>query len=518
MGLGFGALGFLLVVAVRGTVDDEDERPLPPPTEVADAGDAAVDGDRPTKADGASAADGGPSTDAAADAESAPAAPPAPPPPPPVFRVASLAGDSSLTLADGTLGHRPFLTALAAAGVGLKECYRVLRAIGKVRNMNHTSPTDAFHVAKEKGSGHVVAFEYVTSPVDVFQARDEGGVLAAKKLELHLDTRHLALLVKVGADLKASVVKAGFDEEILKSIDDALDGHAELADIHPGARLRVLAVEQRLEGALLRYASVDAVEYLAADAPLGAAPLRVYRFPPFDPDKTGATRAPTYYDAKGQQPYHGGWRIPVPSARIASRFNPHRMHPTLHVVMPHNGVDFAAPTGTPIYAAASGTVKTAGDSGPCGNMVQIEHSAPPNSLISSYCHMSRFAAGIHVGEHVETRQLIGYVGQTGRATGPHLHFAIKKNGVFIDPLAMKLDGVRVVPPSQRDEFDELRATLDKALDAIAAPPAPAPVPPAAPATGDGGPPVATDAGAVDAAVDAPPDAAPEEIFDDPAIP
>ena len=77
--------------------------------------------------------------------------------------------------------------------------------------------------------------------------------------------------------------------------------------------------------------------------------------------------------------------------------------------MPHNGVDFAAPTGTPIYAAASGTVKTAGDSGPCGNMVQIEHNA---GIISSYCHMSRFAAGVHVGEHVDTRQLIGYVGHS----------------------------------------------------------------------------------------------------------
>jgi murein DD-endopeptidase MepM/ murein hydrolase activator NlpD len=100
-------------------------------------------------------------------------------------------------------------------------------------------------------------------------------------------------------------------------------------------------------------------------------------------------------------------------------------------------------------------------------MVQIEHTA---GIISSYCHMSRYASGIHVGERVEGRQLIGYVGQTGRATGPHLHFAIKRNGIFIDPLAMKLDGVRVVPPSQRDQFDALRAELDKALDGIALPP------------------------------------------------
>jgi murein DD-endopeptidase MepM/ murein hydrolase activator NlpD len=156
----------------------------------------------------------------------------------------------------------------------------------------------------------------------------------------------------------------------------------------------------------------------------------------------------------------------VPLARIASRFNPTRMHPVLHVIMPHNGVDFAAPTGTPIYASASGVVKSAGDSGPCGNMVQIDH---PGGLTSAYCHMSRFAPGLHAGQHVEPRQLIGYVGQTGRATGPHLHFAIKRGDVYIDPLALKLDGMRVVPIPYRDEFAKARADADAALDAISLP-------------------------------------------------
>ena len=378
----------------------------------------------------------------------------------------------------------------------------MLHAVGKVHNMNHTSPTDAFHLAKEKGSGHVVAFEYVTSPVDVFQAKDEAGVLQAKKLDLHLDTKTVAVPVTLSRDLKASVAKAGLEEDVLQRIDDALDGHAELSDLHAGYRLRLLLTTQSLEGAFLRYASLDALELITLDP--SATPLRVYRFPPFDRDKPGATtHAGSYYDTKGQQPYHGGWRIPVPTARIASRFNPRRMHPTLHVVMPHNGVDFAAPVGTPIYAAASGTVKTVGDSGPCGNMVQVEHGAAGQSLISSYCHMSRFASGIHVGEHVETRQLLGYVGQTGRATGPHLHFAIKKNGVFIDPLAMKLDGVRVVPPSQRDAFDTLRADLDKSLDAIALEP-----------VADAGSPLPEP----DAAAPLPVDAGEEPIFDEAQMP
>jgi hypothetical protein len=88
-----------------------------------------------------------------------------------------------------------------------------------------------------------------------------------------------------------------------------------------------------------------------------------------------------------------------------------------------------------------------------------------------YCHLSRFAAGLRVGQHVETRQLIAYVGQTGRVTGPHLHFGMKRGGVFFDPMTLRLDGVRVVPRARRDEFDRRRADLDAELDSI---PLPAP--------------------------------------------
>jgi murein DD-endopeptidase MepM/ murein hydrolase activator NlpD len=137
----------------------------------------------------------------------------------------------------------------------------------------------------------------------------------------------------------------------------------------------------------------------------------------------------------------------------------------LHIVMPHNGVDFAAPPGTPIYATAPGTIRMAGDGGPCGNMVQILHA---NGLVSAYCHMSRFGP-VHTGQHVEGRKLIGYVGQTGRATGPHLHFAVKRGDVFLDPMSMKLDGVRVLPLALREEFERRREELDARLDGVALP-------------------------------------------------
>jgi murein DD-endopeptidase MepM/ murein hydrolase activator NlpD len=99
-------------------------------------------------------------------------------------------------------------------------------------------------------------------------------------------------------------------------------------------------------------------------------------------------------------------------------------------------------------------------------MVQVKH---PNGLITAYCHLQRFAAGLHPGQHLDIRQLVGYVGQTGRATGPHLHFAVKRGAIFVDPLALKLDGVRVLPADQREEFAKTRVELDGVLDGVPLP-------------------------------------------------
>ena len=400
----------------------------------------------------------------------------------PTWRIAALAHDPEVVITSGTIGKRTFLAALSASGLSTKDGFRLLKAFTGVRKFERCGQRDSFTFARDRGSRRLLAFEYTTSPLDVWQARaGDDGELVAKKLDFDLTTKRDDVAFVVTDDLRSSVQKAGLDDDLLATLDDALEGHAELSDIHPGARLRVIATESRVEGAFAGFASVDAVEYFPAAA--GAQPVRVYRFPAGD--DPAADHAPAvdrkkevhvgYYDAPrgGSRTAEAGARR-CRSPRISSRFNPRRMHPVLHIIKPHNGVDFAAPSGTPVYAAASGTVKVAGNGGACGNMVQILHV---NGLVTAYCHLSRFA-DIHAGDHVEARQLIGYVGQTGRATGPHLHFALKRGTTFLDPLGLKLDGVRVVPPSERDAFDQERARLDAELDGIALPSAPPNLPPA----------------------------------------
>ncbi len=397
------------------------------------------------------------------------------PPRPTVWRIAQLAADDSVSLIETPVGRRSLLSALAAAHLGAGDAARIGQSLGTVHNVDRLDPKDTLTVALDKKTAHVVAYELASSPAEVWQGREEAQPdgtlkLLARKLPLRADHVRVGKSLVVGNDLRTSLTDAGLTpvEDVLSMLDDALDGHTELSEIRPGARLRLLGTQEQVEGSFSRWVSLDAVEYFPASSE--AQPVRVYSWGGSENDGNDDgdhdKRSRDWFDAKGRQPVHGGLRSPVPGARIASRFNPHRMHPVLHVVMPHNGVDFAAPVGTPVYAAAAGTVTSVGPAGPCGNRVEITHTG---GITSVYCHLSRFTQGLRTGMHVEQRQLIAYVGQTGRVTGPHLHFGIRKNGVFVDPMSLRLDGFRVVPKGQRDDFDRRRLGLDKELDGIALP-------------------------------------------------
>jgi murein DD-endopeptidase MepM/ murein hydrolase activator NlpD len=360
--------------------------------------------------------------------------------------------DDSVQCVEAIIGKRLFLTAVAKAGITANEAVRLIRAFDGVHRFDRTHPKDSFSFARDRSTHRLLAFEYETVRGDIFQAREVESQLVGKKLDLEIEKRPVSFGMVVGSELKDALTAVSVEHDMLRRLDEALDGHVSLSDIHAGGRLRIVATETRIEGSFARYENVLAVEYQSPRAKVPR--LRVYAF--------GEGKDAAHYNEKGERPFHGGYRFPIALARVTSRFNPRRMHPVLHRVMPHNGVDFAGVTGTPVYAVAAGTLRFAGDSGPCGNMVQIAHT---EGLTSAYCHLSKIAAA-RVNAKVEPGQLLGYVGQTGRVTGPHLHFAMKRNGQFIDPLALKMGGTRALPASQREAFAARRRELDGQLDAI----------------------------------------------------
>jgi len=174
-----------------------------------------------------------------------------------------------------------------------------------------------------------------------------------------------------------------------------------------------------------------------------------------------------FYTPEGASLRKAFLKAPVQFSRISSVFNPSRRHPVLNTIRAHRGVDYAAPTGTPVKAAGAGRVVYRGVKGGFGNVVEIEHSG---KVITRYGHLSRFAQGVGQGSKVEQGQVIAYVGSTGLATGPHLHFEYIERGVFVDPqkAIRRAQPGPPVPAAERDRFALQTGALLAKLDASAA--------------------------------------------------
>jgi murein DD-endopeptidase MepM/ murein hydrolase activator NlpD len=149
-----------------------------------------------------------------------------------------------------------------------------------------------------------------------------------------------------------------------------------------------------------------------------------------------------YYDEHGLAISKTMLKTPLRYVRISSKFDRKRFHPILHVEKAHLGIDYAAPQGTPVWASASGRVVEVGLKRGSGNTIVLAHT---NGLSTRYYHLSRYARGLHVGQQVKQKEVIGYVGMTGLATGPHLHFSVTKNGAFVDPSKLAVNRDAPVP-------------------------------------------------------------------------
>ena len=400
------------------------------------------------------------------------------------WRLSELAKDPSVEIHSGTIDRKSFVEALAEKNVPKAQTYRIMKAFEGTRKFDKCGRKDKFFVALDRATKKVRAFEYEVSALEVYQAReDQSGILAGARLDMKVAEAEVVGAFYVGQNHAAAYQAGGLEDGILDTIDDALGGRISSEAFDEGSTVRVIAVEETALGMFARYKKIVALEYRPADP--AEKPIRVYAF--------NGQEARGYWDERGKQPYAGGWRSPCPGAPVTSHFNPKRMHPVLKRPMPHNGTDLGAPTGTPVYSAYKGTVDWVGPAGPSGNLVTVMH---PNGIQTGYAHLSRFAPGIKVGMKVGVHQLVGYVGSTGRSTGPHLHFSAKKDGKFFDALTLQMDGERVLPPMDRAAFLEVKAELDRRLDAIPLPepppekPAPVAAAPGAPSPAGSAAPVA----------------------------
>ncbi len=191
-------------------------------------------------------------------------------------------------------------------------------------------------------------------------------------------------------------------------------------------------------------------ELLCASLTLNGKPLYIYRFE----QKSGDYN---YYSPTGASMRKGLLRTPIDGARISSGFGLRR-HPVLGYTKQHKGVDFAAPSGTPIMAAGGGTVEKIGPFGSYGNYIRIRHSS---GYATAYAHLSRYASGLHQGQQVPQGRIIGYVGTTGRSSGAHLHYEVLQNNKQINPMKLKLIPSTKLAGNQLNQFRLAKAKLDQ---------------------------------------------------------
>lgn len=254
---------------------------------------------------------------------------------------------------------------------------------------------------------------------DVEVVRTGGGIFQATKYKKLLKHEHVNVDGEITLSLYTDALKAGASPKMLHDMIEACSYDVDFQrDIQPGTEFSLFYDTYKDEESGLERPG----ELLYAKLTLKDKPLEVYRFQaPGD--------VPAYYTATGEAVRKALLRTPIDGARINSGFG-NRKHPILGYTKMHKGVDFAAAKGTPIMAAGDGTVERCGPYSGYGNYICIRHNG---NTKTAYAHLSRYAKGVTNGTKVRQRQVIGYVGATGRATGPHLHFELIQNGKHVNP-------------------------------------------------------------------------------------
>jgi len=382
-----------------------------------------------------------------ARAAAAPAAPPAPAPAPPPERVLAVTT---------RLGRdQTFAQALFKLDVDGADVRAAVDALRGLFPFQRARPGDQLRLERREGERAVHRLSYRQGPADEWVVeRLPDGTLRGSKRPVALTTETTRVAVTLASSLYETLQKAGEDPGLAVLAADVLAWDVDFyQDVRAGDRMAILVEKVFADGRLLRYGEVLAAEYD------GAATGRKRLFRYAAPD--GQT---SYFDDDGQSARRGFLRSPLKYANITSRFG-NRRHPVLGYNRAHEGIDYGAPPGTPVLAVGDGQVKLAGWNGGCGKTVILRHR---NGYETVYCHLSGFA--VSAGKPVSQKQVIGFVGETGLATGPHLHYAVKRGGSFMNPLQLKVPRDAPIPekwlPDFREKISPLRARLVGELAAL----------------------------------------------------
>lgn len=318
------------------------------------------------------------------------------------------------------------------------ETWQEIIGLGKhARHISRVHPGQVMNI--ESKNGFLIALGHSLDPVrTLYIVRQKDGALASFIHEKELQTRVTFGSANIEDSLFLSGKRANIDDNILMQLSEIFGCVVDFAhDVHANDSFKVLYEEQYVEGEKIGTGNVLAIEFNN-----NGKTHQAIRYT--DPQgKVG------YYSPNGMSLKRAFLRTPVKFSRISSYFNHQRKHPILHKIRAHKGVDYVAPTGTPVKAVGDGMIAFQGRKGGYGKTLILEHGEKRSTL---YAHLSGFAKNVGPGKRVSQGQVIGYVGSSGLATGPHLHFEFRVDGQHRDPLTVRLPQSVPVPVHQRQIF------------------------------------------------------------------
>ncbi len=329
----------------------------------------------------------------------------------------------------------------------IRELPEVRRALDILRpgdpiTFSHTSTGELQSLSRQISDTSMLS---VTKAADGFKA---------ELITTPLAIRTTAVRGKVESSLFASASKAGLSADlIMRMANDIFGWDIDFAlDIRSGDEFTVMYEKQYRNNEFVSNGRILAAEFINAG--------RVYRAIRFD---SADGEIGNYFTPEGRSMHKQFLRAPVDFTRISSGFSFARLHPILNKMRAHKGVDYAAPTGTPIKAAGDGKVSFQGTQGGYGNVVILDHGSGITTL---YGHMSRFVKNTGNGRRVRQGDIIGYVGSTGAATGPHLHYEYRIRGVHKDPRTVPLPNASPIPAAYAVDFRHYADTMLTSLDRV----------------------------------------------------
>ena len=331
-----------------------------------------------------------------------------------------------------------------------QELHAVVEADKTDKRLTTLMPSQTLQFQIEEGSLHAIKYK-ISPEKTLYVSRGKEG-FESHITELPVEIRLTHATGEIESSLFQSGSEAGLSDNIIMELVNIFGWDIDFAlDIRKGDKFALMFEQHYLNGEKLRDGKILAAEFTNRDNTFRAVLFT-------DPDGHGQ-----YYSPEGKSMRKAFLRSPVDFHRISSRFQPERYHPVLGKKRPHRGVDYAARTGTPIKAAGDGKVIFRGRKGGYGRTVILQHGG---NITTLYAHMSNFRRGVTSGKRVKQGQVIGYVGQSGLATGPHLHYEFRLNGAHRNPLTVKLPDAAPIPSKYHEAFMQQSRHLLAQLDML----------------------------------------------------